>query len=105
MSVVLFFTICLPLDHVCLEAGLMTGHDLSAQGFSLGQQVPAPAQKDDVCAACLWSHNVLSSRMTVGLAVARVVTSAPICLAAPALSLPDYFQSTAKRGPPSLSII
>lgn len=114
LSALLLFTICLPLDHVCLESGPDrwlsaalhgTARDLFPQTLRLGQQGSIPAQKDALCAACLWSQNILSNHLTVGLAVARVVLPAPARLPAPAITHLDFFQSAAKRGPPFRSAV
>jgi hypothetical protein len=109
----LFFSICMPLDHVCFDRiadglHMTAGHVAQSlteqappQGArALSSQHRMSQQKEDVCPACLWSQNLLLNHATVRLAAARATARAPVYIAFSAVPLSDFFQSTFKRGPP-----
>jgi hypothetical protein len=111
----LFFSICLPLGHVCLDhvfVGLQQTSGIPAQSMTLRTRSALSgdlawhAQKFDggeedvVCQACLLAQNLLLDRAAVNLTVLRPVERTPKRLKAPAIAFTHSFQSVSKRAPP-----
>lgn len=105
----LYCAVCLPLGHVCLDQYADSWHSAAAYVAPgvMADHDPkqTPDQRNAVCQACLWSQTLYPSHITVELAVERTVTPSAILIHAPIRTLTDFFQSTAKRGPPLSSAI
>ena len=113
--IAIFFTfaISLPLNHVCIfieaagyvsRSGLMVAPNTDAPATTQVREARPPLQKDDTCAACLWSNTLLLDQERVELPMAPYLT--PIASAVPRIPLVsmDLYQSTSKRGPPGRTI-
>lgn len=112
--IAIFFTfaIGLPLNHVCIydepaspAPGSMVAPSTDGAAPTQVHQAQPPVQKDDTCAACLWSHTLLLDQERVELPMATAVTPmAPAVHKLPPVSA-YLCQSTSKRGPPGRTIL
>lgn len=112
--IAIFFTfaISLPLNHVCIgddsaspAPGPTTLPSTASAALTQVSQARPPVQKDDTCAACLWSNTLLVPQERVELPVAPAVTPmAPTASRLPLVSA-DLYQSPSKRGPPRRTIL
>ena len=112
--IAIFFTfaISLPLNHVCIydePASPVPGTGAApSTAFAVPTQVHQtrpPSQKDDTCAACLWSNTLLLDQERVELPMAPAVTPMPPAARKLPLVSADLYQSTSKRGPPRRTIL
>jgi hypothetical protein len=112
--IAIFFTfaISLPLNHVCIyddsaspAPGSMAAPSTDVAAPTQVSQARPPMQKDDTCAACLWSNTLLLRQERVELRMAPAATPmAPTARKLPLVSA-DLYQSPSKRGPPRRTIL
>ncbi len=112
--IAIFFTfaVSLPLNHVCIydePASPVPGTGAApSTAFAVSTQVHPtrpPSQKDDTCAACLWSNSLLLDQEPVEFPMAPVVIPMePAARELPLVST-DLYQSTSMRGPPRGTVL
>lgn len=112
--IAIFFTfaISLPLNHVCIgddsaspAPGSMTLPSTAGAAPTQVSRARPPVQKDDTCAACLWSNTLLVRQERVEFPVMPAVAPmAPTSRRLPLVSA-DLYQSPSKRGPPIRTIL
>jgi len=111
--IAIFFTfaISLPLNHVCINVeaispvpGSMVTPNTEVAATTQVREARPPLQKDDTCAACLWSNTLLLDQERVELPMAPDLTP----MASAVRRLPhvstSLYQFTSKRGPPGRTI-
>ena len=115
LGVFLFFSMCLPLGHVCSEhvlGGRQQSADLATRAIAKSQgtarvqdtewQAPLfESQQNDICQACLLIQNLILNHAVAEIAVLRIIVNVPESVRDSVIVSSDPFKSAFKRAPPS----
>jgi len=117
---VAFFScsVCLPLDHICLEAvasSITTPAGQAATSFGAHAfrspsgspewaGVRPVSRESGPCLACLWSQTLLLQKAISGFGVPQFISSDAILSRSPRVAITISYDAASKRGPPAFPI-